>query len=140
VSSESETNGGGALTGGAAFSAFARLPHTGNETVLDAISQTTGVPAEFDGYPAGTRAAQVPCLPGPRRRGPCRHQGPDPPVSLEQLSAAPPLNVVRGQREPPWHIANTDAPELLAVQHRALRRHVLEQDPAVRPPPHEVVP
>ncbi len=38
------------------------------EALLDAISQVTGVPAEFDGYPAGTRAAQVPCLPGPRRR------------------------------------------------------------------------
>ena len=38
------------------------------EALLDAISQVTGLPAEFDGYPAGTRAAQVPCLPGPRRR------------------------------------------------------------------------
>jgi hypothetical protein len=38
------------------------------EALLDAISQVTGVPAEFDGYPAGTRAAQVPCLPGARRK------------------------------------------------------------------------
>src|ERR1019366_5143332 len=38
------------------------------EALLDAISQVTGMPAEFDGYPAGTRAGQVPCLPGPRRR------------------------------------------------------------------------
>ena len=38
------------------------------EALLDAISQVTAVPAVFDGYPAGTRAAQIPCLPGPRRK------------------------------------------------------------------------
>lgn len=38
------------------------------ETLLDAISQVTGVPAEFDGYPKGTRASQVPSLPQLRRR------------------------------------------------------------------------
>jgi Protein of unknown function (DUF1553) len=38
------------------------------EALLDAIAQVTGVAPEFDGYPAGTRAAQVPCLPGPRRK------------------------------------------------------------------------
>jgi Protein of unknown function (DUF1553)/Protein of unknown function (DUF1549) len=38
------------------------------EALLDAIVQVTGVGVEFDGYPAGTRAAQIPCLPGPRRR------------------------------------------------------------------------
>jgi hypothetical protein len=38
------------------------------EALLDAIAQVTCVPPEFDGYPAGTRAAQVPCLPGPRRK------------------------------------------------------------------------
>ncbi|MSU78257.1 MAG: DUF1553 domain-containing protein [Gemmataceae bacterium] len=38
------------------------------EALLDAISQITGVPASFDGYPAGTRAAQIPCLPSPSRR------------------------------------------------------------------------
>ncbi len=29
------------------------------EQILDAISQTTGVPAEFDGYPKGTRAVEL---------------------------------------------------------------------------------
>ncbi|HZZ82082.1 MAG TPA: DUF1549 domain-containing protein [Gemmataceae bacterium] len=38
------------------------------EALLDGIAQVTGVPLEFDGYPAGTRAAQVPSLPSPRRR------------------------------------------------------------------------
>lgn len=38
------------------------------EALLDAISQITGVPTAFDGYPAGTRAAQIPCLPNPIRR------------------------------------------------------------------------
>jgi hypothetical protein len=37
------------------------------ETLLDAIAQVAGVPAEFDGYPAGTRAAQIPSLPSVRR-------------------------------------------------------------------------
>jgi Protein of unknown function (DUF1553)/Protein of unknown function (DUF1549) len=34
-----------------------RLPA---EVILDAVSQITGVPEEFDGYPAGTRAMQLP--------------------------------------------------------------------------------
>lgn len=38
------------------------------EALLDAISQVTGVTAEFDGYPRGTRAAQVPSLPSLRRK------------------------------------------------------------------------
>jgi hypothetical protein len=38
------------------------------EALLDAIAQVTGVAPEFDGYPAGTRAAEVPCLPGPRKK------------------------------------------------------------------------
>jgi hypothetical protein len=38
------------------------------EALLDAISQVTAVPASFDGYPAGTRAAQVPSLPSLRRK------------------------------------------------------------------------
>lgn len=38
------------------------------EALLDAISQVTGVPAAFDDYPAGTRAAQVPSLPSLRRK------------------------------------------------------------------------
>src|SRR5206468_3236310 len=38
------------------------------EALLDAISQVTGVPAAFDGYPAGTRAGQVPSLPSIRRK------------------------------------------------------------------------
>jgi hypothetical protein len=38
------------------------------EALLDAISQVTGVAAVFDGYPEGTRAAQVPSLPSIRRR------------------------------------------------------------------------
>ena len=36
--------------------------------MLDAISQVTAVPATFDGYPIGTRAAQVPSLPSLRRK------------------------------------------------------------------------
>ena len=35
---------------------------------MDAISQVTGVPAKFDGYPDGTRAAQIPSLPGLQRK------------------------------------------------------------------------
>ncbi len=38
------------------------------EALLDAISQVTGVAVSFDGYPAGTRAAQIPCLPSLRRQ------------------------------------------------------------------------
>lgn len=38
------------------------------EALLDAISQVTGVPATFNGYPAGTRAAQLPSLPGLDRK------------------------------------------------------------------------
>jgi hypothetical protein len=38
------------------------------ETLLDAISQVTGVPAHFDGHPEGTRAGQIPSLPSLRRR------------------------------------------------------------------------
>jgi len=38
------------------------------EALLDAISQVTAVPATFDGYPVGTRAAQVPSLPSLRRK------------------------------------------------------------------------
>jgi hypothetical protein len=38
------------------------------EALLDAISQVTGVPATFDGYPEGTRAAQIPSLPSPQRK------------------------------------------------------------------------
>jgi hypothetical protein len=40
------------------------------EALLDAIGQVTGVPASFDGYPAGTRAAQIPSLPGLQRKVP----------------------------------------------------------------------
>jgi len=39
------------------------------ETLLDAISHAVGVPARFDGYPEGTRAAQLPSLPGLQRKG-----------------------------------------------------------------------
>jgi hypothetical protein len=39
------------------------------EALLDAISQVTGVPASFDGYPKGTHAAQVPSLPSLKRKG-----------------------------------------------------------------------
>jgi hypothetical protein len=38
------------------------------EALLDAIGQVTGVPAVFDGYPPGTRAAQIPSLPGLQRK------------------------------------------------------------------------
>ena len=38
------------------------------EALLDAISQVTGVPATFNGYPVGTRAAQLPSLPGLERK------------------------------------------------------------------------
>jgi len=38
------------------------------ETLLDAISQVSGVPAQFDGYPEGTRAGQIPSLPSLRRK------------------------------------------------------------------------
>ena len=38
------------------------------EALLDAISQVTGVPATFNGHPAGTRAAQLPSLPGLDRK------------------------------------------------------------------------
>jgi hypothetical protein len=37
------------------------------ESLLDAISQVTGVPAEFEGYPIGLRATQLPSLPGRHR-------------------------------------------------------------------------
>jgi hypothetical protein len=40
------------------------------EALLDAISQVTSVAATFDGYPEGTRAAQVPSLPSLRRKEP----------------------------------------------------------------------
>jgi hypothetical protein len=39
------------------------------ESLLDAISQVTGVPAEFPGSPAGTRATQLPGLPALTRKG-----------------------------------------------------------------------
>lgn len=38
------------------------------EALLDAISQVTGVPATFVGYPVGTRAAQIPSLPSLSRK------------------------------------------------------------------------
>ncbi len=38
------------------------------EALLDAISQVTAVPATFDGYPSGTRAAQIPSLPSLHRK------------------------------------------------------------------------
>ncbi len=38
------------------------------EGLLDSINQVTGVPATFNGYPAGTRAAQLPSLPGLDRK------------------------------------------------------------------------
>jgi hypothetical protein len=40
------------------------------EALLDAISQVTGISSTFDGYPEGTRAAQVPSLPSLRRKEP----------------------------------------------------------------------
>jgi hypothetical protein len=39
------------------------------ESLLDAISQVTGVPAEFQGYPVGLRATQLPGLPVVSRKG-----------------------------------------------------------------------
>src|SRR5262249_45698942 len=38
------------------------------EALLDTIGQVTGVSASFDGYPAGTRAAQIPSLPSLQRK------------------------------------------------------------------------
>lgn len=38
------------------------------EALLDSISQIAGVPASFDGYPLGTRASQIPSLPGLQRK------------------------------------------------------------------------
>jgi hypothetical protein len=39
------------------------------ESLLDGISQVTGVPAVFDGYPVGLRATQLPGLPSLTRKG-----------------------------------------------------------------------
>jgi hypothetical protein len=39
------------------------------ESLLDAISQVTGVPAVFEGHPVGVRATQLPGLPVPKRDG-----------------------------------------------------------------------
>jgi hypothetical protein len=39
------------------------------ESLLDAISGVTGVPAEFPGYPIGLRAMQLPALPQTTRKG-----------------------------------------------------------------------
>jgi hypothetical protein len=39
------------------------------EVLLDAVSQVTGVPVPFNGYPLGLRAAQLPGVQAPRRRG-----------------------------------------------------------------------
>jgi hypothetical protein len=38
------------------------------ESLLDAISQVTDVPAKFEGYPVGLRATQLPGLPAVRRK------------------------------------------------------------------------
>ena len=38
------------------------------EPLLDAVAQVTGVPVEFDGYPLGIRATQLPGMPVARRR------------------------------------------------------------------------
>jgi hypothetical protein len=38
------------------------------EPLLDAVARVTGVPTEFDGYPAGTHATQLPGMPIARRR------------------------------------------------------------------------
>jgi hypothetical protein len=40
------------------------------ESLLDAISQVTGVPAVFDGQPVGLRATQLPSIPIAHRRAP----------------------------------------------------------------------
>src|SRR5438445_6434891 len=40
------------------------------EQLLDATHQVIGVPAAFNGYPVGIRAAQVPGIQSERRRGP----------------------------------------------------------------------
>lgn len=39
------------------------------ESLLDAISQVTGVPAAFEGHPVGLRATQLPGLPVTQRKG-----------------------------------------------------------------------
>ncbi len=39
------------------------------EQLLDSLSQATGVPLEFNGYPAGTRAGELPGVFAQRRRG-----------------------------------------------------------------------
>jgi hypothetical protein len=39
------------------------------EQLLDAVSQATGVPAHFNGFPVGTRAGQLPGVGTQRRRG-----------------------------------------------------------------------
>src|SRR5205823_1265837 len=54
------------------------------EPLLDAISQVSGVPAEFDGYPAGTRATQLPSLPIARSR-----QAPSPSISFLRTFGKP---------------------------------------------------
>src|SRR5262249_10189184 len=38
------------------------------EPLLDAVAQVTSVPVEFDGYPVGVRATQLPGMPIARRR------------------------------------------------------------------------
>jgi hypothetical protein len=38
------------------------------EPLLDAVAQVTGVPVEFDGYPLGLRATQLPGMPIARRK------------------------------------------------------------------------
>jgi hypothetical protein len=38
------------------------------EPLLDAITQVTGVPIAYEGYPLGMRATQLPAMPGARRR------------------------------------------------------------------------
>jgi hypothetical protein len=40
------------------------------EPLLDAVAQVTGVPVEFEGYPVGIRATQLPGMPVARRRSP----------------------------------------------------------------------
>jgi hypothetical protein len=39
------------------------------ESLLDAISAVTGVPAQFEGFPVGVRATQLPGMPGLTRKG-----------------------------------------------------------------------
>src|SRR5260370_38089643 len=74
-----------------------RLPA---EVILDAYSQVTGVPTQFSGYPAGTRALQLPdtqvkseflTVFGRPARQVCDSSGPSSDATIAQA-----LNVING--------------------------------------------